>query len=182
MTVVLLGGPGAGKGSQAGCILDRYGILQISTSDMLRAAGEAGSPLGLEAKCIMDAGQLVLDELMVNLVCARVAENDCRDGFLVDGLPRTIYQAEALLDVGVVVEAVVGIAVDDVEIVRRMSGRRVHPASARTDHINFDPSCEDGKDDVTGQPLVQREDDAEETVRKRLEVYQSQTAPRIEFH
>lgn len=182
MRVILLGGPGAGKGTQAGFIVERYGIPQISTGDMLRAAVKAGTPLGLEAKGIMDAGQLVPDELIINLVRARVSEPDCHNGFLFDGFPRTIPQAEALHDAGISLDAVVEIAVDDAEIVRRMSGRRVHLPSGRTYHVNFNPPQTEGKDDVTGEPLVQRDDDREDTVRKRLEVYHAQTAPLIDFY
>ena len=182
MRVILLGGPGAGKGTQAGFIVERYGIPQISTGDMLRTAVKAGTPLGLEAKGIMDAGQLVPDELIIDLVKARVGEEDCRNGFLFDGFPRTIPQAEALREAGVELDAVVEIAVDDAEIVRRMSGRRVHLSSGRTYHVSFNPPQNEGKDDVTGEPLVQRDDDREDTVRKRLEVYHAQTAPLIEFY
>lgn len=182
MRVILLGGPGAGKGTQAGFIVERFGIPQISTGDMLRAAVKAGTPLGLKAKGIMDAGQLVPDDLIIDLVRARVAENDCGDGFLFDGFPRTIPQAQALRDAKIPVDAVVEIAVDDAEIVRRMSGRRVHLASGRTYHVVFNPSIEKGKDDVTGEPLIQRDDDSEDTVRKRLEVYHAQTAPLIDYY
>jgi len=182
MKVILLGGPGAGKGTQAGFIVERYGIPQISTGDMLRAAVKAGTPLGLKAKGIMDAGQLVPDDLIIDLVRARVAESDCGNGFLFDGFPRTIPQAQALRDADISIDAVVEIAVDDAEIVRRMSGRRVHLASGRTYHVVFNPPLEEGKDDATGEPLIQRDDDTEETVRKRLEVYHAQTAPLIDYY
>ena len=182
MRVILLGGPGAGKGTQAGFITQRYGIPQISTGDMLRAAVSAGTELGRKAKGVMDAGQLVPDELIIDLVRERVAADDCREGFLFDGFPRTIPQAEALEEAGIHIDAVVNIAVDDAEIIRRMSGRRVHLASGRTYHVDFNPPREPGKDDETGEPLIQREDDREETVRERLKVYHAQTAPLIAFY
>jgi adenylate kinase len=182
MRVILLGGPGAGKGTQAGFITRRYGIPQISTGDMLRAAVKASTPLGNEAKSIMEAGHLVPDDLIIALVRERVEQDDCAAGFLFDGFPRTIPQAEALKSAGISIDAVVEIEVDDAEIIRRMSGRRVHLASGRTYHVVFNPPREAGKDDVTGEPLVQRADDAEETVRKRLEVYHQQTAPLIEYY
>lgn len=182
MKLILLGGPGAGKGTQAGFIVERFGIPQISTGDMLRAAVKAGTPLGLKAKGIMEAGQLVPDDLIIDLVRARVAEDDCGGGFLFDGFPRTIPQAQALRDAKIPIDAVVEIAVDDAEIVRRMSGRRVHLTSGRTYHVVFNPPIEKGKDDVTGEPLIQRDDDREETVRKRLEVYHAQTAPLIDYY
>lgn len=182
MRVILLGGPGAGKGTQAGFITDRYGFPQISTGDMLRAAVKAGTPLGKKARGIMEAGHLVPDDLIIALVRERVAEKDCAAGFLFDGFPRTIPQAEALKEAGISIDAVVEIEVDDAEIIRRMSGRRVHLASGRTYHVLFNPPLEAGKDDVTGEPLVQRADDAEETVRKRLQVYHEQTAPLIEYY
>ncbi len=182
MRVILLGGPGAGKGTQAGYIVGRYGIPQISTGDMLRAAVKADSPLGRKAKGIMDAGHLVPDDIIVALVRERVARDDCANGFLFDGFPRTIPQAEALAEAGIDIDAVVEIAVDDEEIIRRMSGRRVHLESGRTYHVEFNPPRENGKDDVTGEPLIQREDDKEETVRKRLEVYHAQTAPLIDYY
>jgi len=182
MRVILLGGPGAGKGTQAAYITERYGIPQISTGDMLRAAISAGSPLGLQAKAIMDAGDLVSDELILGLVEERLREDDCAGGFLFDGFPRTIAQAEALQTQSVAIDAVVEIAVDDEEIVERMSGRRVHLASGRTYHVEFNPPRTVGKDDVTGEDLVQRKDDEEDTVRNRLAVYHSQTAPLIDFY
>lgn len=182
MRLILLGGPGAGKGTQAKFICDRYEIPQISTGDMLRAAVEEGTELGRKAKEVMDAGKLVSDDIIVGLVKERIAQPDCENGFLFDGFPRTIPQAEALRDSGVVVQYVVEIAVDDEEIIRRMSGRRVHPASGRTYHIEFNPPEREGRDDVTGEPLVQRDDDREETVRNRLEVYHAQTEPLVEYY
>lgn len=182
MRVILLGGPGAGKGTQAGFITERYGIPQISTGDMLRAAVSAGTPLGLQAKAVMDAGDLVSDDIILGLVEERLRQDDCADGFLFDGFPRTIAQAQALKDQNVAIDAVVEIAVDDDEIVRRMSGRRVHTASGRTYHVEFNPPKTPGKDDVTGEDLVQRKDDEEETVRNRLAVYHEQTAPLIGFY
>lgn len=182
MRVILLGGPGAGKGTQAGFITQRYAIPQISTGDMLRAAVKAGTALGNQAKSIMEAGQLVPDDLIIALVRERVAEDDCAGGFLFDGFPRTIPQAEALKEAGISIDAVVEIAVDDAEIIRRMSGRRVHLPSGRSYHVEFNPPRTQGKDDVTGEDLVQRADDAEETVRKRLEVYHEQTAPLIAYY
>ncbi|HSS65032.1 MAG TPA: adenylate kinase [Gammaproteobacteria bacterium] len=182
MRLILLGGPGAGKGTQAKFITDHYEIPQISTGDMLRAAVEAGTRLGLQAKKIMDSGALVSDDIIVALVKERIAQPDCENGFLFDGFPRTIPQAEALRDSGIVVQYVVEIAVDDDEIIRRMSGRRVHPASGRIYHVEFNPPQQAGRDDVTGEPLVQRDDDQEETVRKRLEVYHAQTEPLISYY
>ena len=182
MRVILLGGPGAGKGTQANYIKERYGIPQISTGDMLRAAVKAGTPLGIEAKKIMDAGGLVSDDIILGLVKDRIQEEDCRNGFLFDGFPRTIPQAEALREQGVDIDCVVEIDVDDEEIVGRMSGRRVHMASGRTYHVEFNPPREEGKDDVTGEPLIQRDDDREDTVRKRLQVYHEQTEPLVAFY
>lgn len=182
MKVILLGGPGAGKGTQAGFIKDKYSIPQISTGDMLRAAVKAGTPLGIEAKKVMDAGGLVSDDIILGLVKERIQEEDCKNGFLFDGFPRTLAQADALKTQGVNIDAVVEIAVDDSEIVRRMSGRRVHVASGRTYHVVFNPPKVEGKDDVTGEDLIQRADDAEETVLKRLEVYHAQTAPLIGYY
>ncbi len=182
MRIILLGGPGAGKGTQAGFITARYGIPQISTGDMLRGHIKAGTPLGLAAKRIMDAGELVSDDIVVGIVRQRVAEDDCARGYLFDGFPRTLGQAEALDDAGIVVDAVVEIAVDDEEIIRRMSGRRVHLASGRTYHVSFNPPRTPDTDDVTGEPLVQRIDDREETVRARLAVYHRQTRPLIDFY
>jgi adenylate kinase len=182
MRIILLGGPGAGKGTQAAFITQRYGIPQISTGDMLRAAVKEGTPLGLEAKKVMDAGALVPDDIIIGLVEERIARNDCAKGFLFDGFPRTIAQAEALKKTGVKIDAVVEIDVDDNEIIKRMSGRRVHLASGRTYHIVFNPPKVEGKDDKTGEDLIQRDDDREETVRKRLTVYHEQTAPLIGFY
>ncbi len=182
MKIILLGGPGAGKGTQAGYIKEKYNIPQISTGDMLRAAVKAGTPLGIEAKKVMDAGGLVSDDIILGLVKERTAEADCANGFLFDGFPRTLAQAESLKTQGVDIDAVVEIAVDDAEIVRRMSGRRVHVASGRTYHVIFNPPKVEGKDDETGEDLIQRADDSEETVLKRLEVYHSQTAPLIQYY
>ena len=182
MRIILLGGPGAGKGTQAGYITAKHGIPQISTGDMLRAAVKAGTPLGLEAKKVMDAGGLVSDDIILGLVKERIAQPDCEKGFLFDGFPRTVVQAEALKAEKVAIDAVVEIDVDDGEIIRRMSGRRVHLASGRTYHIVFNPPKVEGKDDVTGEPLIQRDDDQEETVRKRLTVYHDQTEPLIDYY
>ena len=181
MRLILLGGPGAGKGTQAAFISRQFSIPQISTGDMLRAAVKAGSALGLEAKAVMDAGGLVSDALILDLVKDRIGESDCANGFLFDGFPRTIAQAEALKAQGVGIGYVVEIAVDDSEIVRRMSGRRVHLASGRTYHIEFNPPKIAGKDDLTGEDLIQRDDDQEEVVRKRLAVYHEQTEPLIAY-
>ncbi len=182
MRVILLGGPGAGKGTQATYIKDKYSIPQISTGDMLRAAVKQGTPLGLEAKKVMDAGGLVSDEIILGLVKERIAQDDCANGFLFDGFPRTLAQADALKTQGIGIDAVVEIDVDDQEIIRRMSGRRVHLASGRTYHVVFNPPREEGKDDQTGEPLVQRDDDKEETVRQRLKVYHDQTEPLIGYY
>ncbi|HQV89108.1 MAG: adenylate kinase [Nitrosomonas sp.] len=182
MRVILLGGPGAGKGTQANYIKEHFGIPQISTGDMLRSAVKAGTELGVMAKKIMDAGGLVSDEIIINLVKERIAQPDCTNGFLFDGFPRTIPQADAMKAAGVPIDFVVEIDVADAEIVKRMSGRRVHTASGRTYHIDFNPPKVDGKDDVTGEPLIQRDDDQEETVRKRLEVYHEQTEPLIDYY
>ena len=182
MRLILLGGPGAGKGTQANYIKENYQIPQISTGDMLRAALKEGTELGLKAKEYMDAGKLVPDDVIIGLVKERIEEPDCKQGFLFDGFPRTIPQADALKDAGVPVEAVVDIDVPDAEIIKRMSGRRVHLASGRTYHVVFNPPKEEGKDDVTGEPLIQRDDDREETVRKRLEVYHAQTEPLIDYY
>lgn len=182
MRIILLGGPGAGKGTQANYIKEKYGIPQISTGDMLRAAVKEGTPLGLEAKKIMDAGGLVSDDIILGLVKERISQPDCENGFLLDGFPRTIPQAQALKDEGVGIDSVVEIDVDDEEIIKRMSGRRVHPASGRTYHVIYNPPKVEGKDDVTGEDLIQRDDDTEETVRKRLEVYHAQTEPLIQFY
>ena len=182
MRLILLGGPGAGKGTQAKFLTEHYRIPQISTGDMLRAAVKAETPLGREAKKVMDAGQLVSDSIILGLVKARIAEPDCANGFLFDGFPRTIPQAQALRDQQTPVDFVVEIAVDDGEIVRRMSGRRVHLASGRSYHVEFNPPRVAGKDDVTGEELVQREDDCEQTVRRGLEVYHEQTEPLVAFY
>jgi adenylate kinase len=182
MRLILLGGPGAGKGTQANYIKEKYGIPQISTGDMLRAAVKAGTELGLKAKKIMDEGGLVSDEIIIGLVKDRIKEPDCVKGFLFDGFPRTIPQADAMKVAGVKLDYVVEIAVDDEEIVKRMSGRRVHLASGRTYHVVFNPPKVTGKDDVTGEDLIQRDDDKEETVRKRLEVYHAQTEPLVEYY
>ena len=182
MRLILLGGPGAGKGTQANHIKDRYQIPQISTGDMLRAAVKAGTKLGKEAKGYMDAGGLVPDGVIIGLVKERIKEADCENGFLFDGFPRTIPQADAMKEAGVPIDAVVDIDVPDDEIIKRMSGRRAHLASGRTYHVVFNPPKEEGKDDVTGEPLVQRDDDKEETVRKRLEVYHDQTEPLIGYY
>ncbi len=182
MRIILLGGPGAGKGTQANYLKDNYGIPQISTGDMLRAAVKEGTPLGKEAKKIMDAGGLVSDDIILGLVKERIAQPDCAHGFLFDGFPRTIAQAEALKTEGIQIDAVVEIDVDDEEIIKRMSGRRAHLASGRTYHVIYNPPKVEGKDDVTGEDLVQRDDDLEETVRKRLDVYHAQTEPLIEYY
>ena len=182
MKLILLGAPGAGKGTQANYIKEKYGIPQISTGDMLRAAVKAGTPLGVAAKQIMDAGGLVSDDIIINLVKERIKEADCAKGFLFDGFPRTIPQAEAMKQAGVAIDYVVEVDVPDAEIIKRMSGRRVHTASGRTYHIVFNPPKVAGKDDATGEDLVQRPDDAEETVRKRLDVYHQQTKPLVEYY
>lgn len=182
MRIILLGGPGAGKGTQATFLKNKFNIPQISTGDMLRAAVKAGTPLGIEAKKVMDAGGLVSDEIILGLVEERIKEADCENGFLFDGFPRTIPQADSLKERGVPVDAVVEIDVDDSEIVKRMSGRRAHLASGRTYHIIYNPPKVEGKDDETGEDLVQRDDDKEETVLKRLAVYHEQTEPLIEYY
>ncbi|MBT3437269.1 MAG: adenylate kinase [Oceanospirillaceae bacterium] len=182
MKLILLGAPGAGKGTQAQFLTDHYGIPQISTGDMLRAAVKAGTELGKIAKQVMDTGGLVSDELIINLVKERIAQDDCTNGFLFDGFPRTIPQAQALKDAGVAIDAVVEIDVADAEIIQRMSGRRVHPGSGRTYHLVFNAPKQEGKDDVTGEDLVQRVDDKEDTVRQRLNVYHEQTAPLVDFY
>jgi adenylate kinase len=182
MRLILLGGPGAGKGTQANFIKDRYGIPQISTGDMLRAALKEGTELGLKAKDYMDAGKLVPDDVIIGLVKERIKEPDCENGFLFDGFPRTIPQADAMKEAGVPIEAVVDIEVPDEEIIKRMSGRRVHLASGRTYHILFNPPKEEGKDDETGEPLIQRDDDKEATVRNRLDVYHAQTEPLVGYY
>jgi adenylate kinase len=182
MRLILLGPPGAGKGTQAQFITERFGIPQISTGDMLRAAIKAGTPLGLAAKKVMDAGQLVSDEIVIGLVKERLAQADCARGYLFDGFPRTIPQAEAMKGAGVAIDYVLEIDVPDAEIVTRMGGRRVHLASGRTYHVKFKPPKAEGRDDATGEPLVQREDDREETVRKRLEVYHAQTQVLVDYY
>ena len=182
MRVILLGGPGAGKGTQANYIKEKYQIPQISTGDMLRAAVKAGTELGKKAKEYMDSGALVPDGVIIGLVKERIEEPDCAKGFLFDGFPRTIPQADAMKEAGVSIDAVVDIDVPDEEIIKRMSGRRAHLASGRTYHIIYNPPKHEGKDDITGEPLVQRDDDKEETVRKRLEVYHAQTEPLIEYY
>jgi adenylate kinase len=182
MRLILLGAPGAGKGTQATFICSKLGIPQISTGDMLRAAVKAGTPLGLAAKKVMDAGGLVSDDLIISLVKERIAMPDCAGGFLFDGFPRTIPQADAMKAAGVKLDLVLEIDVPHSAIIERMSGRRSHMASGRTYHVSFNPPKVEGKDDVTGEPLIQRDDDKEETVRKRLEVYQKQTAPLIDYY
>lgn len=182
MRLILLGGPGAGKGTQADFICARYSIPKISTGDMLRAAVAAGTPLGKAAKQIMESGGLVSDEIILGLVEERIEAPDCKKGFLFDGFPRTIPQADGLVKAGVTVDKVIEIAVDDEEIVKRMSGRRVHPASGRTYHVIFNPPAQEGLDDDTNEPLVQRDDDKEETVRERLRVYHEQTEPLVAYY
>ncbi len=182
MRLILLGPPGAGKGTQAGFIKEAFGIPQISTGDMLRAAVKAQTPLGLAAKEVMDSGGLVSDEIIIGLVRERLKAPDCANGYLFDGFPRTIVQADAMKDAGVAIDYVLEIAVPDAEIVERMSGRRVHVASGRTYHVKFNPPKVEGKDDDTGEPLIQRDDDREETVKKRLEVYHAQTAPLVTYY
>ncbi|MGR4870079.1 adenylate kinase [Variovorax sp. LARHSF232] len=182
MRLILLGAPGAGKGTQATFICQKYGIPQISTGDMLRAAVKAGTPLGLQAKAVMDAGALVSDDLIINLVKERIAQPDCASGFLFDGFPRTIPQADAMKAAGVKIDYVLEIDVPFSDIIERMSGRRSHPASGRTYHVKFNPPKVEGKDDVTGEDLIQREDDKEETVRKRLDVYSQQTRPLVDYY
>lgn len=182
MRLILLGAPGAGKGTQAQFITEAFGIPQISTGDMLRAAVKAGTELGKQAKSIMDSGGLVSDDIIIGLVKERITEADCASGFLFDGFPRTIPQAQAMVDAGVTIDHVVEIAVDDEEIVARLSGRRVHPGSGRVYHVQHNPPKVDGLDDVTGEALVQRDDDREETIRKRLAVYQEQTRPLVDFY
>lgn len=182
MRLILLGAPGAGKGTQASFITKKYGIPQISTGDMLRAAVKAGTPLGLAAKKVMDAGALVSDDIIIGLVEERLREPDCANGYLFDGFPRTIPQADAMKNAGVRIDYVLGIEVPDEAIIERMIGRRVHPASGRTYHLQFNPPRVAGKDDETGEDLIQRDDDREETVRKRLEVYHAQTRPLVDYY
>ena len=182
MRLILLGAPGAGKGTQATFLCQKFGIPQISTGDMLRAAVKAGTPLGLAAKKVMDSGALVSDDIIIGLVKERIAQPDCAKGFLLDGFPRTIPQAEAMKNANVKIDCVLEIDVPFAAIVERMSGRRSHPASGRTYHVKFNPPKAPDVDDVTGEPLVQREDDKEETVRKRLEVYASLTRPLVDYY
>ena len=182
MRLILLGAPGAGKGTQATFICQKYGIPQISTGDMLRAAVKAGTPLGLAAKKVMDSGALVSDDIIIGLVKERIAQADCANGFLFDGFPRTIPQADAMKTAGVKLDVVLEIDVPDSAIIERMSGRRVHQASGRTYHLKFNPPQVAGKDDVTGEDLVQRVDDSEDTVRHRLTVYQNQTRPLVDYY
>jgi adenylate kinase len=182
MRLILLGAPGAGKGTQAKFLCDRFGIPQISTGDMLRAAVKAGTPLGLAAKKVMDSGALVSDDIIIGLVRERISEPDCAAGFLFDGFPRTIVQADALKNAGIRLDYVLEIDVPDSAIIERMSGRRVHVASGRTYHVAFNPPKVEGVDDLTGEPLIQRVDDEEATVRKRLDVYAQQTRPLVAYY
>ena len=182
MRLILLGPPGAGKGTQANFIKEKFGIPQISTGDMLRAAVKAGTPLGLEAKKVMDAGGLVSDDIIIGLVKDRLQQDDCKAGYMFDGFPRTIPQADAMKDAGVPIDFVLEIDVPDAEIVERMSGRRAHLASGRTYHVKYNPPKVEGKDDVTGEALIHRDDDKEETVKKRLEVYSQQTCPLVDYY
>lgn len=182
MRLILLGGPGAGKGTQAGFITEKYEIPQISTGDMLRTAVEAGTPLGLQAKKIMDEGGLVSDDIIIGLIKDRLQESDCINGYLLDGFPRTIGQADAMKDSDIHVDFVVELQVNDSEIIKRMSGRRAHLASGRTYHVEYNPPQQEGIDDITAEPLVQRDDDKEETVKNRLAVYHEQTEPLIAYY
>jgi adenylate kinase len=182
MRLILLGPPGAGKGTQANFIKEKFGIPQISTGDMLRAAVKAGTPLGLAAKAVMDSGALVSDDIIIGLVKERLKEDDCKNGYMFDGFPRTLPQADAMKEAGVHIDYVLEIDVPDSDIIERMSGRRSHPASGRTYHVKFNPPKVEGKDDLTGEELVQREDDKEETVKKRLDVYHSQTKPLVAYY
>ncbi|WP_223669136.1 adenylate kinase [Kangiella shandongensis] len=182
MRVILLGAPGAGKGTQAQFIKEKYDIPQISTGDMLRAAVKAGTELGLQAKQKMDAGELVSDDIIIGIVKERVKEDDCKNGYLLDGFPRTIPQADAMREHNIDVDYVVEIDVDHEEIVKRLSGRRVHPASGRVYHVTYNPPKEEGKDDETGEPLIQRDDDQEDTIRRRLAVYEEQTRPLVSYY
>ncbi len=182
MRIILLGSPGSGKGTQAQFITEKYAIPQISTGDMLRAAVRAGTPLGVQAKQVMDTGGLVSDDIILGLIKERIAQPDCANGFLLDGFPRTIAQAEGLKEMGVDIDTVIEIVVEDEEIVKRMAGRRVHSQSGRTYHIEFNPPKIEGIDDVTGEALIQRDDDKEETVRKRLSVYHEQTKPLVGYY
>jgi adenylate kinase len=182
MRIILLGSPGSGKGTQAQFITEKFAIPQISTGDMLRAAVREGTPLGIEAKKVMDAGGLVSDDIILGLIKERIAQSDCKNGYLLDGFPRTIAQAEGLEKMGVKLDYVIEIVVEDEEIIKRMSGRRVHMASGRSYHVVFNPPKVEGVDDITGEPLIQRDDDTEETVRKRLNVYHEQTKPLVGFY
>lgn len=182
MRIILLGPPGAGKGTQAQFITETYGIPQISTGDMLRAAVKTGTELGMKAKGIMESGGLVSDDLIIALVKERITEPDCQDGFLFDGFPRTIPQAQALVDAGIVIDCVVEVFVEDEEIVKRLSGRRVHEASGRVYHTSHNPPQREGLDDATGEPLIQRADDTEKTIRNRLRIYHEQTEPLVAFY
>jgi len=182
MRLILLGPPGAGKGTQAAFVTQHFAIPQISTGDMLRAAVKAGTPLGQEAKKVMDAGGLVSDDIIIGLVQDRLKQPDCANGYLFDGFPRTIPQADALKNAGVALDYVVEIEVPEQDIIERMSGRRVHPASGRSYHVRFNPPKAEGLDDLTGEPLVQRDDDREDTVRNRLAVYQKQTRPLVDYY
>jgi adenylate kinase len=182
MRLILLGPPGAGKGTQAAYLRDKFGIPQISTGDMLRAAVKAGAPLGLAAKKVMDAGQLVSDDIIIKLVKERLKQLDCKSGYLFDGFPRTIPQAEAMKTAQVPIDYVLEMDVPDEDIIARMSGRRVHPASGRSYHVKFNPPKVEGRDDESGEPLIQRDDDREDTVRKRLEVYRAQTRPLVDYY
>ncbi|CAG9000965.1 MAG: Adenylate kinase [Candidatus Celerinatantimonas neptuna] len=182
MRIILLGAPGAGKGTQAQFIMERYGIPQISTGDMLRAAVKAGTELGQQAKAVMDAGQLVSDDLIIALVKERIAKDDCAKGFLLDGFPRTLPQADAMKENGIDIDVVLEFSVPDEEIVKRMSGRRVHPGSGRVYHIVYNPPKVEGKDDVTGDELIIRPDDEEATVRKRLAIYHETTKPLVDYY
>ncbi len=182
MRMILLGAPGAGKGTQAQFLMNKFGIPQISTGDMLRSAIKAGTELGLKAKQVMDEGKLVSDDIIIGLVKERIAQDDCKDGFLLDGFPRTIPQADAMKDAGIAIDHVIEFDVPDDVIVERMAGRRVHPASGRVYHVVFNPPQTEGKDDVTGEELIVRDDDQEETVRKRLGVYHEQTEPLVGYY
>ncbi|SHE75388.1 Adenylate kinase [Lampropedia hyalina DSM 16112] len=182
MKLILLGAPGAGKGTQAAFICEKFGIPQISTGDMLRAAVKAGTPLGLKAKAVMDAGALVSDDIIIGLVKERITQPDCTNGFLFDGFPRTLPQADALKEAGIDLDYVLEIDVPFADIVERVTGRRQHPGSGRTYHVRFNPPKAEGIDDVTGEPLIQRDDDKEDTVQKRLEVYDAQTRPLVQYY
>lgn len=182
MRLILLGGPGAGKGTQASFITEKFGIPQISTGDMLRAAVKAGTEMGIAAKKIMDAGGLVSDEIIIGIVKDRLQEEDCQKGYLLDGFPRTIPQADAMKENGIDIDYIIEISVDDAEIIKRMSGRRVHLASGRTYHVIYNPPKQEGIDDISGEELIQREDDSEKTVKKRLTIYHEQTEPLVDYY